>query len=91
MACYLLHFDRPFRHARHYLGYSADLPTRLARHASGQGSKLVAAAKREGIGFVLARTWPHGTHADERRLKGPHSNRVGRQCPICHPKTKFRS
>jgi hypothetical protein len=31
---YLLHFDRPYRHARHYLGWAEDLDNRLAEHAA---------------------------------------------------------
>ena len=32
---YLLHFDRPYRHARHYTGWTEDLLDRLDRHAAG--------------------------------------------------------
>ncbi len=32
---YLIHFDRPYQHARHYLGTTNDLPHRLRQHASG--------------------------------------------------------
>ena len=36
---YLIHFDRPLHHARHYLGYCADgtLEVRLIRHRAGRG------------------------------------------------------
>ena len=30
---YLLHFDRPYRHARHYVGWTVDLPGRMSEHA----------------------------------------------------------
>jgi len=80
---YLLHFDRPLHHARHYLGSTADLDARLAEHRAGTGARLVAVMRSLGIGFTLARTWP-GDRKTERRLKrrkeGP------RLCPICHPK-----
>jgi predicted GIY-YIG superfamily endonuclease len=33
---YLLHLDKPLRHARHYVGLADDLPARLERHASGR-------------------------------------------------------
>lgn len=29
---YLLHFSKPYKHARHYIGYTDDLDKRLARH-----------------------------------------------------------
>ena len=40
---YLLHFERSYRHARHYLGYSDNLAARLDAHRAGQGSASVAA------------------------------------------------
>jgi hypothetical protein len=54
---YLLHFERPYRHARHYPGWSADLEARLADHRAGRGSPLIRAAAVAGVGFVVARTW----------------------------------
>jgi hypothetical protein len=36
---YLLHFDTPYRHARHYLEYAADLDVRLAQHRAGRGAR----------------------------------------------------
>ncbi len=82
---YLIHFDKPIGNpntphgqAQHYLGYADDLDVRLARHASGNGARLM-----EVIAWQLARTWT-GDRALERRLKqrknGP------RLCPICNPK-----
>ena len=78
---YLLHFDRSYRHARHYLGYTEDLEARLAAHRAGRGSPLVAAAVRDGIGFQLAATWP-GDRTEERRLHR-YRNSPRRLCPIC--------
>jgi predicted GIY-YIG superfamily endonuclease len=31
---YLIHFDRPYHHARHYIGYTDDVDARLAGHLS---------------------------------------------------------
>ena len=79
---YLLHFERSYHHARHYLGYTDDLDGRLAAHRAGRGSPpLVAAAVREGIDFVLAATWPGDRH-HERRLHHYH-NSPRQLCPIC--------
>ncbi|MGH9209875.1 MAG: hypothetical protein ACRD2C_04245 [Acidimicrobiales bacterium] len=79
---YLLHFDEPFRHARHYLGWAraGRLQARLATHGKAHGSALMRAVAAAGIGWRLARTWP-GDRYLERRLKvqGGHS----RKCPIC--------
>ena len=33
---YLLHFDQPYKHARHYLGYTVNVDQRLAMHAAGR-------------------------------------------------------
>jgi len=41
---YLLHFDRSYRHARHYLGYTEDIEARLAAHRAGRGSPVAARA-----------------------------------------------
>jgi predicted GIY-YIG superfamily endonuclease len=35
MSIYLLHFDKPLHHAKHYLGLADDLEARLARHTAG--------------------------------------------------------
>lgn len=83
---YLIHFDRPYKHARHYLGWALDIDARLAAHRGGSGARLMSVVKAEGIGWVLARTW-HGVDRNfERRLK----NRGGasRICPVCREQTK---
>jgi predicted GIY-YIG superfamily endonuclease len=77
---YLLHFDRPYYHARHYLGWSTDLDVRLADHAAGQGTRLLQVISAAGIHFTVARTWSGGRKC-ERRLKGQkHGPRL---CPLC--------
>lgn len=80
---YLLHFDRPYKHARHYRGWARDLPARLADHEAGRGARLIAVITAAGIGYELARTWP-GTRYRERQLK--RMGGAARQCPICHGK-----
>jgi hypothetical protein len=88
MALYLLHFDRPYKHARHYLGFARDVPTmheRIDAHyaaTEGDGThhRLMVVIRRAGISFTLARVWPDGTRADERRKK---QSGHARRCPIC--------
>lgn len=77
---YLLHFNQPYFHARHYLGSTDDLTRRLAEHRSGQGSKLIAAAMAAGISFQLVRTWP-GDRSQERQLHNRKNS--PKLCPIC--------
>ncbi len=84
---YLLHFDRPYRHARHYVGYTAleNLEQRLQRHREGRGARLLARCVREGIEFKPVRTWVFGSaeaaRKKERRLK--KSGGASRYCPVC--------
>lgn len=77
---YLLHFDRPFGHARHYLGFSTDLDARLAAHASGRGANLLRHVRAAGIGWTLVKTWSCKTRVDERRM---HTNGHATRCPVC--------
>ena len=89
MAVYLIHFDRPLGNpdnprgqAQHYIGYADDLERRLAQHRSGNGSALMAAVTRAGIGWQVARTWPDGDRTLERRLKRMKAA-PRLLCPIC--------
>ena len=86
---YLLHFDRlympypgaPLRDcAGHYCGWTTDLKTRLARHAAGDGARLLAVVHRAGISWQLARIWP-GPRERERQLK--RQGGASRRCPLC--------
>jgi predicted GIY-YIG superfamily endonuclease len=77
---YLLHFDRPYKHARHYIGWTDNLSARLAAHAAGHGARLLSVVHAAGIGWTLARTWPGG-RARERQLK--NQGGAARCCPQC--------
>lgn len=77
---YLIHFDRPYRHARHYLGWAANLDARISHHRAGTGARLMAVIAAAGIGFVVARTW-EGDRTFERKLKNRKES--PRLCPIC--------
>jgi predicted GIY-YIG superfamily endonuclease len=80
---YLLHFDRPLSHARHYVGYTDD-PTpdrRIARHRQGRGSKLMAAVVQAGITFSVARVWSDANRDQERQIK--KGKNAPKLCPIC--------
>jgi hypothetical protein len=77
---YLLHFDPPLGHARHYIGWAKNAEARLVEHKAGRGGRLPAAAAAAGCESVIARTWP-GTRADERKRKRRHE--APRMCPLC--------
>jgi len=78
---YLLHFERPYVHARHYLGWTGgNLEVRLDAHAAGNGARLLAVVASAGIAWNLARVWP-GTRARERQIK--RQGGLSRCCPLC--------
>jgi hypothetical protein len=86
---YLLHFDRlyvPYPGALlrdcagHYCGWTTDLTIRLARHAAGNGARLLAVVHQAGISWQLARVWP-GPRERERQLK--RQGGASRRCPLC--------
>jgi predicted GIY-YIG superfamily endonuclease len=77
---YLLHFERPYKHARHYCGSALDLQARLDQHGTGQGARLLAVIAAAGITWELARTWTGGRHK-ERTLK--KQGGATRRCPLC--------
>lgn len=78
---YLLHFDRPYKHARHYIGWTRDLDSRLADHRAGMGARLLAVLREQGIDFKVARTWQGVSRARERQLKVQGG--ASRCCPMC--------
>lgn len=77
---YLLHFDSPFGHAKHYTGWAKDLTNRLHLHATGQGARLTSVVRAAGIGWSVARTWDNVDRYFERRQK---ARGAARHCPIC--------
>jgi predicted GIY-YIG superfamily endonuclease len=83
--CYMLCFHRPYRHARHYVGWTDDLLDRLDRHASGRGARLVEVITQAGIGFTLVRIC-EGTRRTERAIK--NAGGAVRYCPICTPRPR---
>jgi len=78
---YLLHFAHPYYHARHYAGFTTDLPRRIGRHRNGHGARLMVAVVRAEIGFIVVRTWDGVTRAFERRIH--RCRHLTEMCPIC--------
>lgn len=79
---YLLHFERPYFHARHYIGFTDDLDRRLHQHLNGheKGSPLVRAVLKAGITVQLAATFEGGKDL-EKKMKSRHN--AAHFCPIC--------
>jgi hypothetical protein len=69
---YLLHFDQPYKHAKHYTGWTEDLLDRLDRHASGRGARLVEVIWQAGLGFTLVRLC-EGTRAPNAPSRTPEA------------------
>ncbi|MCE5322114.1 hypothetical protein LLG46_02235 [bacterium] len=85
MPVYLIHFDRPYKHARHYIGFVEDaegIEARMQRHEHGNGSRLMAVITQAGIPWRLVRVWPEGDRSFERRLKNRKKSK--QLCPICN-------
>lgn len=87
MAVYLLHFDRAYHHARHYIGYAADdkLHERIDAHynatpGDNNHHRLMQVIRAAGISFTLAHVWHGADRHRERRLKRQGASR---RCPIC--------
>jgi predicted GIY-YIG superfamily endonuclease len=85
---YLLHFDRPFKHARHYLGWATDLDGRLRHHKAGTGANLLKHVAAAGIGWTVARTWS-ADRDRERQIK--RQGGLSRSCPMCGVKPRLTS
>jgi predicted GIY-YIG superfamily endonuclease len=77
---YVLHFEPAYGHARHYIGWTRDLKTRMAEHRAGTGSPLIRAALAAGVRVDVVATMP-GSRYLERRLKRWH--KTGQFCPVC--------
>ena len=79
---YLIHFERPYQHARHYIGYTDNLDQRIHDHeCNAHGARLLQVVREAGIHFVVVRTWPDGDPALERKLK--RQKKAWMLCPMC--------
>lgn len=82
---YLLHFDEPYYHAKHYVGSTDDIEQRLIRHKNGNGARLIKVISDAGISFRLAKLWTFDNIKEarlfEKALK--HMKNTPRYCPEC--------
>lgn len=77
---YLICFDRPYKHARHYLGSAEDVRKREDVHLAGSGARLLQVVNQAGISWSIVRLW-YGGRDRERELKRWHSG--VKLCPRC--------
>lgn len=86
---FLLHFEQPYKHARHYFGLTTEpLDKRLQAHAAGYGSRLMKAVGDAGIPWRLVRLWEPIDTDTERAIRRRHMS--PRLCPICRAATPAR-
>ena len=81
-AVYLIHFDRPYKHARHYVGSTAwSVKRRCQHHADGTGARLMQVVTEAGITWRVVRIWRGQGRKWERQIK--NHGHVRLLCPVC--------
>jgi predicted GIY-YIG superfamily endonuclease len=81
---YLIHFEKKFKHAQHYIGFAVSesaFKRRMKKHRSGLGANLLKHVNEAGINWEVVRTWPDGDRNFERRLKNMKKSQD--YCPEC--------
>lgn len=80
---YLIHFDKPYKHARHYIGFTTQIADRMNTHvtAGTRSAKLMQVITAAGITWQIAKLWSDKTRAFERQLKKWHG--AVKFCPLC--------
>jgi predicted GIY-YIG superfamily endonuclease len=85
MTVYVLHIEPPFKHARHYIGYTPDKSAerRVNEHlsCSGKGSPLIRYAVQAGCTITVAHVYKGATRQVEAWLKARRDTR--KWCPCC--------
>ena len=81
---YLICLDEPYKHVKHYIGFSTNgVTNRLNAHRKGHGSKLLRHVNNHHISYRITRVWSNVTRHDERKLKKQRNAK--RFCPRCNP------
>jgi predicted GIY-YIG superfamily endonuclease len=78
---YLVHMARSLNGARHYLGFSTNVPQRVKAHKAGRGTPLLGKATQRGIPWRVVRTWRKRDGYFEQELK--RSGPLSALCPVC--------
>jgi len=83
---YVIHFDKSYRHAKHYTGIAINVEKRMKEHAMGNGARLMQVLKEQDIGFqyAIVSEWDNFSlaHAEEKRLK-TKVKQPKKYCPFC--------
>jgi len=84
---YILHFQQPLHHAKHYVGSTTDIVGRVKKHATGDGARLTAVVKENGGHFRVAALF-QPTRSESIRLLEivlKRKKNACKYCPICNP------
>src|SRR5688572_28689773 len=84
MAVYLLHFAERYPNGtrpQHYIGWAKNVAARVRQHRAHSDARLMQVVNTAGIAWHVARVWPNGDRALERRLK--RWNKGSALCPDC--------
>ena len=84
-AVYLIHLEKPFGHAQHYIGWAERLDARISHHKAGSGALFLRKVNEAGIPWTVVRTWSNQTRTFERWLKNLKKAKL--ICPVCNPTT----
>lgn len=70
---YLIHFERPYQHARHYIGYTDNLDQRIHDHeCTAHGARLLQVVREAGMLCPMCkaeRRGPNEVHSHNSRGK----------------------
>jgi predicted GIY-YIG superfamily endonuclease len=80
---YLVHFESPLCHARHYLGATDDVNARLEGHREGKGANILRVCNENDIKYKIVRVWENKPIGYERKLKNRKNAPL--LCPVCNP------
>lgn len=80
---YLLHFSRPYFHAKHYMGWTkfGNVQKRFEAHCKGRGANLTAHVVAAGITLHLVRVWQGDRNLERKFKRAAHNPRL---CPLCN-------
>src|SRR5260370_33735510 len=86
---YLIHFNEPYKHARHYLGSTACLESRLQLHKNGNGARLMEVVTDAGIYWQVSSLWTCQASLEMRLLEPrvKHWHGSNQFCPPLQHKT----
>ena len=82
MCVYLIHFEKPYKHARHYIGYADNIDARIKHHRHNTGARLLQVVNAAGIKWEVVRVWEGAGRDFERRLKNAKDSDYF--CPTCN-------